>query len=118
LATDLDGTFLGGSKEAREKLYRAIEKQKEAITLIFVTGRDLDFIREIVEKTRCQDPIILLAILAQQLLMEKFFPFCTHRTRDRGKMAKCHRSSPTNSGSCHWPVAATYQFSLSHLLLL
>ncbi|PZX18278.1 HAD superfamily hydrolase (TIGR01484 family) [Palleronia aestuarii] len=44
LATDLDGTFLGGSDEDRKTLYRWIEDNRETIGLIFVTGRDPKFI--------------------------------------------------------------------------
>jgi HAD superfamily hydrolase (TIGR01484 family) len=40
LATDLDGTFLGGSDAAREKFYAWIEANRDRIGLIFVTGRD------------------------------------------------------------------------------
>ena len=38
LATDLDGTFLGGSEEAKHKLYKFLEARDD-IRLIFVTGR-------------------------------------------------------------------------------
>ncbi|MFT3949797.1 MAG: HAD-IIB family hydrolase [Agriterribacter sp.] len=40
LATDLDGTFLGGNEEERKKLYHLINKHTD-ITLVFVTGRGL-----------------------------------------------------------------------------
>ncbi|MBB6307239.1 HAD family hydrolase [Xanthobacter tagetidis] len=45
LATDLDGTFLGGSDLQRADLYRWIEARRAEITLVFVTGRDLPFVR-------------------------------------------------------------------------
>lgn len=52
LATDLDGTFLGGSDADRAALYRWLEalreRQPDDLTLIFVTGRDLPFIRSLV----------------------------------------------------------------------
>lgn len=48
LATDLDGTFLGGSEAQRLALYRWIAERREHVTLIFVTGRDLPFIRDLV----------------------------------------------------------------------
>ncbi|MDM1294186.1 glucosylglycerol-phosphate synthase [Sphingobacterium sp. N143] len=41
LATDLDGTFLGGSMESRLRLYRLIKQEKD-IQLAFVTGRGLE----------------------------------------------------------------------------
>ncbi|MEO1330130.1 MAG: HAD-IIB family hydrolase [Pseudomonadota bacterium] len=44
LATDLDGTFLGGSERDRADLYGWIEEHRAQIGLIFVTGRDLPFI--------------------------------------------------------------------------
>jgi len=47
LATDLDGTFLGGSARARETLYTWIDDNRDTVGLIFVTGRDLGFIGEL-----------------------------------------------------------------------
>ena len=47
LATDLDGTFLGGTEADRRALYRWIEENRRTIGLIFVTGRDPDFIGEL-----------------------------------------------------------------------
>jgi len=44
LATDLDGTFLGGSELERQSLYNWIEMHRSVVELIFVTGRDLPFI--------------------------------------------------------------------------
>lgn len=52
LATDLDGTFLGGSDAERAALYQWLQtlrtRQPQDLTLIFVTGRDLPFIRSLV----------------------------------------------------------------------
>ncbi|SOE14663.1 HAD superfamily hydrolase (TIGR01484 family) [Hoeflea halophila] len=47
LATDLDGTFLGGSEEDRRRLYGWIEDNRDTVGLIFVTGRDPEFIGEL-----------------------------------------------------------------------
>lgn len=47
LATDLDGTFLGGSWADRDRLYRWIDRRRDEMVLLFVTGRDLPFIREL-----------------------------------------------------------------------
>lgn len=44
LATDLDGTFLGGSDADRRALYDWIEAHRGSVGLIFVTGRDPAFI--------------------------------------------------------------------------
>ena len=46
LATDLDGTFLGGTDAERRVLYDWIEANRQSIGLIFVTGRDPEFIME------------------------------------------------------------------------
>lgn len=46
LATDLDGTFLGGSEADRRRLYDWIEANRPSVGLIFVTGRDPGFILE------------------------------------------------------------------------
>ncbi|WP_187430795.1 Mannosylfructose-phosphate phosphatase [Roseobacter fucihabitans] len=50
LATDLDGTFLGGDGKDRARLYDWIRSHRQDVGLIFVTGRDPDFITEL-----CQD---------------------------------------------------------------
>lgn len=47
LATDLDGTFLGGTPADRRRLYDWIEASRRSIGLIFVTGRDPRFIAEL-----------------------------------------------------------------------
>lgn len=47
LATDLDGTFLGGREEDRQALYGWIEENRDTVGLIFVTGRDPEFIAEL-----------------------------------------------------------------------
>lgn len=47
LATDLDGTFLGGDAQQRRALYDWITAHRNEIILIFVTGRGLGFIREL-----------------------------------------------------------------------
>lgn len=41
LATDLDGTFLGGKNVDRINLYRLIQNHRD-IRLVFVTGRGLE----------------------------------------------------------------------------
>jgi len=44
LATDLDGTYLGGSRADRDRLYRLIDETPD-ITLAYVTGRGLEHVR-------------------------------------------------------------------------
>ncbi|WP_374574505.1 HAD family hydrolase [Phenylobacterium sp.] len=48
LATDLDGTFLGGTDDHRRTLYGHLSARDD-VTLIFVTGRDIDFIAELIK---------------------------------------------------------------------
>ncbi len=50
LATDLDGTFLGGTEADRKGFYQWIEANRARIGLIFVTGRDPGFIRDLTRK--------------------------------------------------------------------
>jgi HAD superfamily hydrolase (TIGR01484 family) len=47
LATDLDGTFLGGSDADRARFYAWINANRARVGLIFVTGRDPGFIRQL-----------------------------------------------------------------------
>ncbi|MEO1205450.1 MAG: HAD-IIB family hydrolase [Pseudomonadota bacterium] len=51
LATDLDGTFLGGSQDQRAALYDWIESARSDVGLIFVSGRDLPFIEYLCRET-------------------------------------------------------------------
>ena len=48
LATDLDGTFLGGSDKHRSEFYQWIEVNRSRVGLIFVTGRDPGFIAQLI----------------------------------------------------------------------
>lgn len=56
LATDLDGTFLGGSAADRSRLYNLIERDRANIGLVFVTGRDPAFIAELCDDTEVPWP--------------------------------------------------------------
>ncbi|WP_193142601.1 HAD family hydrolase [Meridianimarinicoccus sp. MJW13] len=48
LATDLDGTFLGGPRRARRRLYSWIEENRDQTGLIYVTGRPIEFVSDLV----------------------------------------------------------------------
>ncbi|MCS0497455.1 HAD family hydrolase [Ancylobacter sp. MQZ15Z-1] len=50
LATDLDGTFLGGDDAQRAALYDWIEARRDEVSLVFVTGRDLPFVRALADQ--------------------------------------------------------------------
>eukprot|EP01064_Diplonema_japonicum_P019562 TRINITY_DN282_c4_g1_i1.p1 TRINITY_DN282_c4_g1~~TRINITY_DN282_c4_g1_i1.p1 ORF type:complete len:258 (+),score=64.60 TRINITY_DN282_c4_g1_i1:84-776(+) len=47
LATDLDGTFVGGDPSDKKELYELIEANRHKITLIYVTGRSMQSIRRL-----------------------------------------------------------------------
>jgi HAD superfamily hydrolase (TIGR01484 family) len=61
LATDLDGTFLGGSDEDRGMLYRWIEDNRNRVGLIFVTGRDPGFIHDLTRRRGVPRPDYVVA---------------------------------------------------------
>lgn len=61
LATDLDGTFLGGSQDQRTGLYDWIERNRSQVGLIFVTGRDPGFVHEITRKQGVPRPDYVIA---------------------------------------------------------
>ncbi len=47
LATDLDGTFVGGSQQQREDLYAWLRAHRDEVMLIFVSGRGQAHMREL-----------------------------------------------------------------------
>lgn len=60
LATDLDGTFAGGTPEQRRELQRALAALPRA-TLIYVTGRTVGATRELMEEAGLPHPDVLVA---------------------------------------------------------
>jgi len=56
LATDLDGTFLGGSPEQRQEFYDYLEENRDRLQLIFVTGRSLELILRLYEQKDIKIP--------------------------------------------------------------
>lgn len=56
LATDLDGTLLGGSAGQRQDLHDWLAANRGRVTLVFVTGRDLPFIRQMVSERQLPPP--------------------------------------------------------------
>jgi HAD superfamily hydrolase (TIGR01484 family) len=47
LATDLDGTFLGGTDEQRSQFYADLQQHRQRLVLMFVTGRNLELVRQL-----------------------------------------------------------------------
>ncbi|CAN5600936.1 glucosylglycerol-phosphate synthase [soil metagenome] len=60
LATDLDGTFLGGTQEGRRALYSLLRETSDAM-VIFVTGRGLQSIRPLLDDPEIPDPHYIIA---------------------------------------------------------
>lgn len=56
LATDLDGTFLGGSDADRDALYHWIRTHRATVGLVFVSGRDPAFIEDLCSDGRVPWP--------------------------------------------------------------
>lgn len=60
LATDLDGTFLGGSTEGRLKLYKIIKENLD-INLVFVTGRGIESVIPLLNDPMIPTPQFIIA---------------------------------------------------------
>lgn len=60
LATDLDGTFLGGEINQRMELYRLI-KEAKGFTLVFVTGRGLETVIPLLNDPLIPTPDYIIA---------------------------------------------------------
>lgn len=60
LATDLDGTFLGGSEDARRELYTYIETHRHSIGLVFVTGRSFQSVQALLANESLPEPDLLI----------------------------------------------------------
>ena len=59
LATDLDGTFLGGTQETRQQLYQLIAVHPD-IDLIFVTGRGLESVMPLLSDPMIPQPSYII----------------------------------------------------------
>lgn len=59
LATDLDGTFLGGSEADRHALYSDLAA-RDNLTLVFVTGRDIGFIADLIARPNMPRPRFII----------------------------------------------------------
>jgi glucosylglycerol-phosphate synthase len=60
LATDLDGTFLGGGESGRKRLYGLLREASGAM-VIFVTGRGVQSIRPLLDDPSIPDPHYIIA---------------------------------------------------------
>jgi sucrose-6F-phosphate phosphohydrolase len=74
LATDLDGTFAGGTAGERRELQRALVSLPGA-TLIYVTGRTVEATRELMETAPLPHPDLLVADVGTTVVQgEEFAP--------------------------------------------
>jgi HAD superfamily hydrolase (TIGR01484 family) len=73
LATDLDGTFLGGSDVQRSEFYQYIHNQRDRILLVYVTGRELDRISELYEDPNIPQPDYIIADVGTTIVDGKTF---------------------------------------------
>lgn len=60
LATDLDGTFLGGSDRQRAALYEDLRARSDDLLLVFVTGRDLGFVTSLFDDPQMPRPDVII----------------------------------------------------------
>ncbi|MBX3240931.1 MAG: glucosylglycerol-phosphate synthase [Chitinophagaceae bacterium] len=67
LATDLDGTFLGGKQADRLRLYRLIREQKN-IQLVFVTGRGMESVLPLLDNPVIPDPDYIICDVGATVL--------------------------------------------------
>ena len=67
LATDLDGTFLGGRQADRLKLYRLIREQED-IRLMFVTGRGIESVMPLLDNPVIPDPDYIICDVGATIL--------------------------------------------------
>lgn len=73
LATDLDGTFLGGSDEQRSRFYAYLQDHRDALMLLFVTGRDLDLVRQLYDEPNFPRPDYIIGDVGTTVASGKDF---------------------------------------------
>ena len=74
LATDLDGTFLGGTHQERSEFYQYIHNQRDRILLVYVTGRELDWISNfLVENPHIPKPDYIIGDVGTTIVNGKTF---------------------------------------------
>ncbi|MEZ5456010.1 MAG: HAD family hydrolase [Lysobacteraceae bacterium] len=74
LATDLDGTFLGGSPQHRSALYDWIATHRSDVVLIYVTGRSLTTMRDVLDELPLQPDHLIANVGTSALLGPDWVP--------------------------------------------
>jgi hydroxymethylpyrimidine pyrophosphatase-like HAD family hydrolase len=72
LATDLDGTFAGGTSSDRELLQQTLARLRGAV-LIYVTGRNVPATRDIIRELALPHPDLLIADVGTSVRQGKAF---------------------------------------------
>ena len=86
LATDLDGTFLGGSEADRRRLYEWIEANRGEVGLIFVTGRDPQFLEKLCAETFVPWPEYVIGDVGTTIARVEFDESGAGRVRPMGPL--------------------------------
>lgn len=73
LATDLDGTFLGGTEQERIDFYQYIQAERERILLVFVTGREIERVRSLYDDPNFPRPDYVIADVGTTVVHGKTF---------------------------------------------
>ena len=73
LATDLDGTFLGGSAEMKQQLYQLIRNNPD-IQLVFVTGRGVETVLPLLHDPLIPDPDYIIGDVGATVVDGKLNP--------------------------------------------
>ncbi|MBK9071939.1 MAG: glucosylglycerol-phosphate synthase [Myxococcales bacterium] len=60
LATDLDGTFLGGSPAERERLYALLRRHRHEVVIIYITGRGLEGVMPLLAMPELPQPDLII----------------------------------------------------------
>jgi hydroxymethylpyrimidine pyrophosphatase-like HAD family hydrolase len=81
LATDLDGTFLGGSPDQRRPLYEWIGRNRARVGLIFVTGRSLAMVAPLLDDPEIPSPDLVIADVGASLAGGDLAPLTALETR-------------------------------------
>lgn len=73
LATDLDGTLLGGSERQRVEFYQYLQEQRNRILLVYVTGRELDCIKTLYKEPGIPKPDYIIADVGTTIVYGESF---------------------------------------------
>ena len=85
IATDLDGTILGGSAAERAHLYRWIVRERHRVGLVFVTGRSLESVRPLLDDPDIPDPDLVIGDVGASIASGDLTPIEALEAQVRGR---------------------------------